>query len=61
MTAAELREQIDRLVNRAPKPEKIASVNSSREFKRIVGEARKAKSLEKLQSAFNNLRGFYEA
>ena len=59
MTAAELREQIDRLVSRAPKPEKIATVDTARAFKKIVSEAKKAKSLEKLQSSFNTLRSFY--
>ena len=59
MTAQELREQIERLISRAPKPEKIATVDTARSFKKVVTEAKKAKSLEKLQSSFNNLRGFY--
>lgn len=59
MTAAELKEQIERLIGRAPQPEKIATVDTARAFKRTVAEAKKAKSLEKLQSTFNNLRGFY--
>jgi hypothetical protein len=59
MTAAELREQIERLLARRIPPEKIATIDSARAFKRAAIEAQKAKSLAKLQSAFNNLRGFY--
>jgi len=59
MTAAELREQIERLLARRVPPEKIATVNTARAFKNAVIEAKKAKSLEKLQSSFNTLRSFY--
>lgn len=59
MTAAELKEQIERLIKRAPLADKVASVNSARAFKASVTEAKKAKSLEKLQSSFNSLRGYY--
>jgi len=59
MTAAELREKLDWMLRKSPDPKKIETVDTARAFKRIVGEAKKAKSLEKLQSAFNNLRGFY--
>lgn len=60
MKASEYRKEIDALLRRNPKAEKIASIQAVENFKEVVAKAKKASSLEKLQDAHNQLKGFYE-
>ena len=60
MKAADYRREIEALLMRNPSAEKIASIQAVEKFKDAVAKAKKASSLEKLQDALNQLRGFYQ-
>jgi len=60
MKAIEYKKEIDALLMKNPRAEKIASIQSVEKFKDAVSKAKKASSLEKLQSAYNQLKGFCE-
>ena len=59
MTADELRKHIADLIRKPPRPASIATVDSVREFKKCVQNAQKARTMERLQSTFNQLRSYY--
>lgn len=60
MTKEELVQRIHALLQRAPAPARIETVNTARAFKRAVVEARKAKSPEKLTQALRQLEPYYQ-
>jgi hypothetical protein len=61
MTADEYRDELNKLVRKAPRPESIATVQAARAFKDAAKKAQKvgSKSLMQLQTIYNQLRGFY--
>lgn len=60
MKASEYRKEIDALLMRSPKASAIQSIQAVTKFKEVVAKAKKASSLEKLQDAYNQLKGYYE-
>ena len=61
MTADEYREELSKLIKKAPRPEAIASVKTARAFKEVAMKAQKisGKSLMQLQTIFNTPRSYY--
>lgn len=61
MTADEYRAELHKLIRKAPRPEKIATVDSALAFKEIAKKAQKVsnKGAAQLQQIFNQLRNYY--
>lgn len=59
MTKAEIEALIKAMLLKPPRPEKIATVDASREFKRLCAKAQSCGSLAKLVPIYNQLKGFY--
>lgn len=60
MTLAEMKQEIESLLRRAPEPERVSSVSTATAFKKAVKDAQSAKSAEKLRSALIVLKGYYK-
>lgn len=61
MTANEYRTEIYKMLQQPPRPEKIATWESSRAFKEVVGKALmvRGKGVMQLQQIFSQLKGCY--
>lgn len=60
MDKQQILNRISQLLSRAPVPEKISSVQKTREFVRVVDAAKKAKSAAKALDALRQLEMFYQ-
>lgn len=60
MTLDEMKAEVQRMLSRNPKPQAIETQKTASEFKVVVKKAQAAKSREKLESALNQLKGYYQ-
>ena len=59
VTSTELRAQIDELLKKQPKPERVQWSHQVVDFKQAVSRAKSASKTAALQSALNALKTFY--
>lgn len=55
-----MRHLIDGLLMTAPNLTKVATHQAVQEFMKVAESAKKAKSLEKMKSSYNQLKGYYQ-
>ena len=60
MSKQEVTDKIKALLSKAPKPERIASVQTARRFKSAADAAIKAKSQAKAEEALRQLEVYYQ-
>lgn len=59
MTKVDIEALIKAMLLKPPRPEKIATVDASREFKRLCAKAQSCHSLAKLEPIYNQLKAYY--
>lgn len=62
MTKKECLEQIKLLINKAPRPDAIATIQAARAFKEVVSKANKCstKNVSSVIQIYDQLKGYYQ-